>query len=177
MSDVVSVALGIFFVVSGAGKIVAFREFRSVLATTYQVAGDPGRAIAIVVPSAEIIVAGLLWWPEARGLGYLLGSVLLSGFFATALTAWAHGESGDCGCLGVLRREPISGRTLLRTGILAVVALGGLALSVDTSVAGFGFRLAPFLTAVLAAVGAALFGTIVWATIRIASAVSRGGAD
>jgi len=74
------------------------------------------------LPWAELLLGVLLI--AGIGLRYAAAAstLLLGGFFAVMVHAFAKGLTIDCGCFGL--GEPISSRTLLRDG--ALLALSGL---------------------------------------------------
>jgi len=74
------------------------------------------------LPVAELMVAASLvpqasaWWGALGALGLLLG------FTAVIARSLVRGERPDCRCFGQLHAAPVGWSTLLRNGILGVVA-------------------------------------------------------
>ncbi|MDH3295540.1 MAG: hypothetical protein OER95_14570 [Acidimicrobiia bacterium] len=82
------------------------------------------RPLAVAAPVAELMVAAaLLVRPQIGGSAAV---VLLAGFtvvLARALrSARGRGQSVNCSCFGSLSRNPVSSATLVRNGVLMVVA-------------------------------------------------------
>src|SRR5262249_22169115 len=81
------------------------------------------RPLSLALPLAEIAVAILLlptataWW---GGIGAL---ILLTLFIAGIGYNLARGKHPDCHCFGQLHSEPASWSTLIRNGVLWLVAL------------------------------------------------------
>lgn len=121
----VRVLLALVFVVAGLGK--AF-DRRGTIAAVSDF-GAPARLaapVATLLPWAELAsAAALLFDPTAR-LG-LAGSALLLLFFMSGIAVnLARGRTPDCHCFGQIHSEPIGPSTVVRNGILIVLA--GIAL-------------------------------------------------
>ncbi len=114
--------LGLFFIVSGVGKMLDVNSFKSAL----ELYGVPGwlTVVAIPIPSLEILLGlALLFNGPARSL--VLAS-LLSLIFFTLAFAYGHFVQGvqDCGCFGrltVLQSSPIA--SFLRNAALILFCL------------------------------------------------------
>ena len=91
--------------------------------------GAPKRiasALAVVLPLAELTVAGLLLPASTAIYGALGALALLALFTGTIAFSLARGRAPDCHCFGQLHSAPTSWKTLARNGIL--IALGAVAL-------------------------------------------------
>ena len=78
--------------------------------------------LALLLPLAEIVVAGLLL-PASTALAGALGALVLLLLFTVAIALnLARGRAPDCHCFGQLRSAPAGPGTLARNGALVVVA-------------------------------------------------------
>ena len=92
--------------------------------------GTPERLaapLAILLPLAELAVAGLLLPATTAVYGAVGALVLLAVFSIAIAVSLARGRTPDCHCFGQLHSEPASWKTLVRNGALAVVAVVALA--------------------------------------------------
>lgn len=92
--------------------------------------GAPERFAALLalgLPIAELIVAVLVL-PGTTAVVGALGALALLLLFSGAIV-WnlARGRTPDCHCFGQLHSEPAGRKTLVRNGVLAVLALLALA--------------------------------------------------
>jgi len=110
------------FVASGLSKLADRAGSRQAVADF----GLPTRLvgpIAALLPVAELAVAVALiprasaWWGALGGLALLLGFIAGIGYNL------ARGRTPDCHCFGQLHSEPIGASTLIRNGVLALLAL------------------------------------------------------
>jgi thiol-disulfide isomerase/thioredoxin/uncharacterized membrane protein YphA (DoxX/SURF4 family) len=120
------VALAVVFAAAGAAKLADREGTRRGMVGF----GAPERAagaLAVVVPLAELVVAGLLL-PARTAVYGAVGAIVLLAIFSIAI-AWnlARGRTPDCHCFGQLHSAPASWRTLVRNGVLAAVAVVALA--------------------------------------------------
>lgn len=161
--------------------------------------GAPERvagALSIVLPLAELAVAGLLL-PSSTAVYGALGALMLLALFSVAIAvSLARGRAPDCHCFGQLHSEPASWKTLVRNGALlalAVVALAGSAAGDPTSAVAWIGRLdGPELLAlavaaaavVVAAAGGAGFvslmrsyGSVLVRLERLEGALAESGID
>jgi thiol-disulfide isomerase/thioredoxin len=86
--------------------------------------------LALALPLAELIVAGLLLSPETALAGAMGALALLLLFTLAVAASLARGKSPDCHCFGQLHSAPASWKTLVRNGALLAVALFALVGSV-----------------------------------------------
>ena len=114
-------ALALIFVVSGIAKL-ADRP-----GTTQAVAnfGLPRRLvapIAALLPVAELVVAALLVASPTARVGGAAALVLMVAFIAVVAWNLAQGRRPECNCFGRIGGSDISGRTVVRNGVLASAA-------------------------------------------------------
>jgi peroxiredoxin len=77
---------------------------------------------ALLLPLAELTVAGLLL-PDATAPAGAIAALALLGAFTAAITVnLARGRHPDCNCFGQLHSEPVGAVTLVRNGALMVLA-------------------------------------------------------
>ncbi|GAA3587942.1 hypothetical protein GCM10022419_082770 [Nonomuraea rosea] len=85
----------------------------------------PGRLTvpaAYLVIAAEVAAAGLLAAPPARRWGAVLAGLLFAAFLTGMASVLSRGLRVACGCFGG-DADAVSPRTLLRTGLLLVLAV------------------------------------------------------
>src|SRR5947209_12851143 len=78
--------------------------------------------LALVIPIAELAVAGLLLWKGTARWGAGGALLLLVVFSAAIGFALARGRAPDCHCFGQLHSEPAGAKALARNGVLGAVA-------------------------------------------------------
>lgn len=114
--------LAAVFAVAGFAKLVDREGSREGL-EGFGVPKAAAQPVSVLLPLAELAVAILLlprgtaWW---GGLGAV---VLLALFIAGIGYNLAKGNHPDCHCFGQLHSEPAGWPTLIRNGVLALVAL------------------------------------------------------
>jgi hypothetical protein len=115
------VALAAVFLVAALAKLGDLSGFRDAVAGF----GAPGvlvRPLAVLLPLAELAVAAaLLLVPEPGALASL---ALLLGFSGAIAVNLVRGRAPDCHCFGQLHSAPVSWWTVVRNGLLALVAAG-----------------------------------------------------
>lgn len=87
--------------------------------------GVPRRVVtplATVLPVAEIAVAVALVANATAVVGALGALVLLGAFIAGIALSLKRGHQPDCGCFGQVRSAPVGWKTLVRDGVLALLA-------------------------------------------------------
>lgn len=96
--------------------------------------------LALALPVAELVVAGLLLPADTAVAGAIGALGLLLLFSAAIAFNLARGQAPDCHCFGQLHSEPAGPRTLARNASLAVVAavvVAGTLDGRDTSAVGW----------------------------------------
>jgi hypothetical protein len=81
--------------------------------------------LARLVPAVEVLTAALLL--VRPRLGSMASVVLLAVFTAVLARALHQGKSATCGCFGAVGAAPISSATLVRNGVLMVMAVAAAA--------------------------------------------------
>jgi thiol-disulfide isomerase/thioredoxin len=142
--------------------------------------GAPRRAaapLALALPVAELVVAGLLLPASTAAAGAAGAVALLALFSGVMASALAFGDVADCHCFGSLHSASVSGRTLARNAGLAAVAAfalaGSLAASPVSAVAWVARLDAPVLVALV--VGAVAVAILVGATLVLLSLLKSYG--
>jgi peroxiredoxin len=115
------VGLAAIFVVAGVGKLVDRTGARRA-AVDFGAPQALAPPLALVLPLAELAVAGLLL-PQGTARWGAAGAVALLAVFSAAIGfALAHGRAPDCHCFGQLHSEPAGAKALVRNGALGAVA-------------------------------------------------------
>ena len=121
-----SVALAAVFAVAATTKLADRAGTREAVVAFGAPDWSAG-ALALLLPLAELTVAGLLLWPETAVYG-AIGALLLLAIFSVAVgVSLARGRAPDCHCFGQLHSAPASWKTLVRNGVLAGLAVVSLA--------------------------------------------------
>jgi hypothetical protein len=117
-----ALVLAFVLLVSGAAKLAWRRETRDNFAAIGLPRPD---LVAAVLPFVELGLALLLFaFPP---IGGVLSLVVLAAFTATLARLLRRGVDAPCGCVGSPRRAaPLSWRSLLRNGALALLAVAAL---------------------------------------------------
>lgn len=125
-----SLVLAAVFTVAAATKL-ADREGTRDAVVAFGAPAWSARVLALLLPLAELAVAGLLLWPETALYGAIGALVLLAVFSVAIAVSLARGRTPDCHCFGQLHSEPASVKTLIRNGVLAALAGVSLAGNID----------------------------------------------
>lgn len=118
---VAALALAAVFAAAGVAKLIDLEGTR----TAAREFGAPKRLVAglaLVLPAAELSVAILLLVASTRAVGAAGAFALLGAFSAAIAVSLARGRTPDCHCFGQLHSAPTSWKTLVRNGLLAVLA-------------------------------------------------------
>ncbi|ALE74837.1 conserved membrane protein [Pseudonocardia sp. Ae168_Ps1] len=100
VGTVVRLALAAVWLVSGVPKLVD-PVGTAVAVGAYQVLPDAAvPVVATVLPLLELALGALLLAGAGTRLVAVVSAVLLAGFVAGLVQAWARGLSIDCGCFG-----------------------------------------------------------------------------
>ncbi len=107
--------------VLGAAAAVKFTSLSDTADDFSALGVGRSRALPLVVAVAEAVTAlALIIRPP---LGAVLAAGLLVAFTAVVTWALAAERHVSCGCFGPLSREPVSSVTVLRNGVLLMLAL------------------------------------------------------
>jgi uncharacterized membrane protein YphA (DoxX/SURF4 family)/thiol-disulfide isomerase/thioredoxin len=113
--------LAAVFALAGTAKLFDLAGSRKAVADF----GVPARfapVVGVLVPLAEIAAAVMLLFVPTARWGALLALLLLLVFIAGVANAMRKGLDVDCGCFGKVYSATASSATLVRNGILAVLA-------------------------------------------------------
>ena len=120
-----SLALAAIFAIAAATKLADRGGTREAVVAFGAPEWSAG-ALTLLLPLAELTVAGLLLWPETALYGAIGALVLLAIFSVAIGVSLARGRAPDCHCFGQLHSAPASWRTLARNGVLAALAVVSL---------------------------------------------------
>jgi peroxiredoxin/uncharacterized membrane protein YphA (DoxX/SURF4 family) len=113
--------LAVVFVTAGIGKLLDLEGSRRAI-RDFGVPTGLADVAGILLPVAELGVAvALVLRPSAQWAG-VAALLLLAAFIGGIANALRHGVAPDCHCFGQLHSEPAGKNTLIRNGVLAVVA-------------------------------------------------------
>lgn len=104
------------------GKARDVRAFATAIGAYRLLPGHLTVPAAFLVIAAEIAAAGLLAVPPTRRWGAVLAGLLFAAFLTGMTSVLARGLRVNCGCFGG-DADTVSPRTLLRTGLLLVLAV------------------------------------------------------
>jgi uncharacterized membrane protein YphA (DoxX/SURF4 family) len=121
IGTVAAVLVGVAFVVAGAAKVAAGRQWPVPAGDL----GAPRWAIA-VVPWLELVVGALLVTQLARRAAAAVAIVMLVAFTALIVRRLSEGRHPPCACFGTWSAQPLGRGHLVRNG--ALIALGLVAL-------------------------------------------------
>lgn len=82
------------------------------------------KPLAVLLPVAEIIVAGLLIFVQTSWFGAIGGAALLAVFIGGMAYQMAKGNAPDCHCFGAVHSEPVSPKSLIRNALFLLPAVG-----------------------------------------------------
>jgi len=125
MADVVGIArlvLVAVFAVAGWAKLSDRPGTRQAV-VEFGVPQVLARPVAVLLPLAELVVAGLLLFSGSAVPG-AVGAVVLLGLFIVGIgVSLARGRRPDCHCFGQVHSEPVGPKTLVRNVVLVGVGL------------------------------------------------------
>jgi thiol-disulfide isomerase/thioredoxin len=145
--------------------------------TTVEEFGAPRRIagfLAIALPIVELIVAALILYDPTQIAGAAGAIALLTLFSVAVSVRLAKGHAPSCNCFGQLKSAPVSWKTIVRNGVLALLA----AIALSAGIAGetpstFGWIRTLGEMNVIAVVGAAMFLVLAVAGLMAFIAVLR----
>lgn len=114
--------LAAIFAVAGVAKLFDLEGSEKAV-KDFGVPDDVSKTFAVILPTAEILIAFLLLPVYTAWLGAVGAFLLLLIFIGGMLWQMAQGNAPDCHCFGQLHSEPVSKSTLIRNGIFAFLAL------------------------------------------------------
>jgi peroxiredoxin len=113
--------LAAVFAVSGISKLFDLSGSQAAM-RSFGVPERFTRAGGVALPIVELVIAILLIPAATARWGALLALILLAIFIAGVSYSLSRGRKFDCHCFGQLTTSEIGPRTLVRNGILAVLA-------------------------------------------------------
>ena len=125
LTTTLRIALALFFLGSGLLKIVDLPRFFQAVLNFQLVEGPPAEWIAIIVPTAEIILGGLLLFNIMAPATLLIFEGMMVAFTIAIGMAWSKGLNISCGCFGKLSADAINypWRVLFNLGLMAVIGV------------------------------------------------------
>ncbi len=115
-------SLAVLFLVAAVGK---FSDLAAARRATTDL-GVPARlapAVAAGLPLLETVIALGLVVPETAHWAAVVALVLVSAFSVAVAVQLARGRHPDCNCFGSATQSPIGAFTLVRNGLIALVAV------------------------------------------------------
>lgn len=109
------------FAVAGTAKLLDRRGAIDA-ARSLGVPQQAARSVAIGLPLAELVVAGLLLVPATAAAGAAIAGAMLVAFSVAIVRVLRRGERPPCHCLGQLSAGPIGPGTLVRNAVLILAA-------------------------------------------------------
>ena len=122
LSDVARAILAVVFAVAAVAKLLDLPTSRRTMAA-FGVPPRFARRAGTALPFAELATTVLLVIDATAQIGGIAALVLLVAFIAGISASLSRGETPNCNCFGQISAEPIGARTLVRNGVLAVLAL------------------------------------------------------
>jgi thiol-disulfide isomerase/thioredoxin/uncharacterized membrane protein YphA (DoxX/SURF4 family) len=122
VSDLARAILAVVFTVAAVAKLLDLPTSRRTMAAF----GVPGRLAyraGTALPFAELATAVLLVIDATARAGGIAALVLLLAFIGGISASLSRGETPNCNCFGQISAEPVGARTLVRNGVLTVLAL------------------------------------------------------
>ncbi len=131
IASVLRILIGALLVVAGAGKLRTSPSEREKWLKAYDIVpSSVVPAIAVAVPSAELLAGVALILGLGGELSIALGIAVLVVVTSGAVLALARGRHPDCGCFGRWARTQLSwtmvGRNLALIGLLTAIGATGL---------------------------------------------------
>jgi thiol-disulfide isomerase/thioredoxin len=160
-----ALVLAAVFVAAAVAKLTDLAGTRTAV-TEFGVPERLAPVVAVAVPLAELVVVGLLIAESTRIAGGAGSLVLLAVFSAAIAVSLARGSAPDCHCFGQLHAAPTSWKTLVRNGLLAVLAAltlaAGIAGETPSAVAWVGDLQPVALVAIGCAIALAALAAVGW---------------
>ena len=117
------VVLGLLFMYAAALKFIDLHAFSESIDGYRLTPPSWSAPLALFVPSLEVVAgASLLVGRGARGAA-LLSAIMLLGFSAAIAQAMIRGINIDCGCFGASGPQKADALSLVRNGVLLLLAL------------------------------------------------------
>jgi uncharacterized membrane protein YphA (DoxX/SURF4 family)/thiol-disulfide isomerase/thioredoxin len=118
---VARLVLALVLAVAGFAKLTDPAGSRAAV-TGFGLPSALARALATLVPVAELVIAILLLPVATAAWAALAALVLLAVFTGAIAFTLSRGGAPECNCFGVLSRQPVGTGTLIRNGVLMALA-------------------------------------------------------
>ncbi|MET0384533.1 MAG: MauE/DoxX family redox-associated membrane protein [Polyangiales bacterium] len=116
------VAIALVFAGAAVPKLIDPGSFAADI-ENYRVVPDAWAGhIALYLPALELVIALALLWPRYRQGAALLATGCLLAFGVAMAQARVRGIDLSCGCFGAAFESKVSWWTVVRSGVLALVA-------------------------------------------------------
>jgi peroxiredoxin/uncharacterized membrane protein YphA (DoxX/SURF4 family) len=165
----IRIVLAAVFVLAGVGKLLDLEGSRRAVRDF----GVPDRLSSLagpLLPIAELAAAVMLVIRPTAQIGAALALVLLLAFIGGIANALRQGMAPDCHCFGQIHSAPAGPETLIRNGVLAALAVVGLAAGPGPNVIDWlDARSAAEIVAAVLGIGIALIGFFffqLWTEVR-----------
>jgi thiol-disulfide isomerase/thioredoxin/uncharacterized membrane protein YphA (DoxX/SURF4 family) len=122
LSDVARAILAVVFAVAAVAKLLDLPTSRRTMAA-FGVPPRLARRAGTALPFAELATVVLLAIDATARIGGIAALVLLLAFIGGISASLSRGETPNCNCFGQISAEPIGARTLVRNGVLTVLAV------------------------------------------------------
>src|SRR4051794_8882041 len=119
---VLRVVLAVVFATAGIGKLLD-RDGSTRALADFGLGGQAARVGGTILPLAELAVALALLFPSTATAGAAGAFLLLLAFIVGISRALLQGRAPDCHCFGQIHSAPAGPSTLIRNGVLALMAL------------------------------------------------------
>ncbi len=116
------IVLAVTFLVSSIGKFLDLQGSRKAM-RDFGVPESMAGPASFGLPIVELITALLLIPTSTAWWGAILSFLLLATFVGGIAYNMSQGRAPDCHCFGQIHSEPAGTRTLIRNGLLGLVAL------------------------------------------------------
>jgi hypothetical protein len=124
--------LAFVLAVAATGKVLDLPGTRASMAL-FGVSGRLAKALAIILPAVEIVVAVMLMIPQSAGVG-TAGALLLFVLFTVAMTiAVVRGREGNCHCFGSIVSTTFGWHAVARNAVLALLAGASIVMGMSIS--------------------------------------------
>lgn len=109
------------FILAGIGKLLDLRGAEKAV-ENFGIPKNLAKPLAVVLPVTEILIALLLLASPTARFGAFGAFALLAAFTGGMIWQMRLGNAPDCHCFGQIHSEPVSSKTLARTGVFAVLS-------------------------------------------------------
>jgi thiol-disulfide isomerase/thioredoxin/uncharacterized membrane protein YphA (DoxX/SURF4 family) len=119
---IVRLVLAVVFAIAGIAKFLSKKTTAEML-REFSVPASMAEPAALLLPAAELITALLLVSSATAEVGAVVATFLLLMFSLAIAVNLSRGRRPSCQCFGALSARPVSASTLVRNGVLLLMAL------------------------------------------------------